>query len=273
MRRTPAKKSSLARLVILSVIGICVVVAAIFVIKGFVQRKWDRETRFTVISFTPDVVIKSFDRDAKQGIILRLPKDLQIESILGRGNWRAEVIDEAGDLQWAAESIAEYLGITYTAIEKDLEWWDKLMWTTNAKDIAWREIDLAKTSYVEKKKLPDGMEVLTLSSNWDQKAREWFYDQNIASQALGVELINTTTAAGLGASAARVVESMGFKVRSLSSISEKVEKCLVKSNSELKNNVAVRKLLKTFNCRWETSQTQDVFLVLGTEYLQWKQGD
>jgi hypothetical protein len=245
----------------------------IFVLKGYVQRKWDKETRFTVISFSPEVVIKSFDRDTRQGIILKLPSDLQIESVQGRGKWRAEVIADAGELDWAASSIADYLGISYTSVEGELEWWDKLMWSTYSKNILWKEINFSETAYVEKHVLPDGVEVLTLTSNWDLKAREWFYDQKIASQALGVEIVNSTSASGLGAGAARIVESMGFKVRNLTSTADNVEECFVKSKTELKENVAVRKLLKTFGCRWETSDSADIILILGKKYLQWKDGN
>lgn len=236
------------------------------------QKKWDSQTRFTVIELAMPIRIKSFDPKTNRGLVLTLPADLEIDSVGGRGKWLAGLISKAGTTTWAADSIADYLDIAYQGVEGELPWWDKLAWAKFSQNIIWNEIDLAQTSFLSSDQTPDGLTVLHLTSSWPAKAREWFSDQVIAQEALGVNVVNTTVVPGLGASAARTVESMGFKVRGLTSGSPEVDQCVVTSQKSLKGSPAVRKLLKAFKCSWRVGEEGDLTLELGRRYQIWKIG-
>lgn len=240
---------------------------------GFHNRQWDGQSRFTIIYLEPHLVIKSFDPKSLQGVELTFPDDLVIESISGRGSWQAGVIAKAGGAKWAADSVANYLGIAYTGVGNNFGWWDKLQWNWWSRRIDWSKIDTSKTSVLGQFTTPDGVMAHQLSSAWDSKANEWFFDQNIESQLLGIAIVNTTSTPGLGASASRVVETMGFKVRSLATADQEVQKCILQTKSELKTSIAIKKLQKTFDCKWEVGTSQDSILILGDQYRSWKTGD
>lgn len=203
---------------------------------------------------------------------MNFPDNLAIESISGRGSWMANVIGKAGGEKWAADSVANYLGINYTAVDH-LGWFDQLQWSWRGKSIDWSTIDLVDSPILQKQLAPDGVATFHLTTAWDTKAKLWFFDQNIANKSLGVIIVNTTTAPGLGANASRVVESMGFKVRNLTNSPDQVDQCVVRTLLDLKKTLPVQKLIKAFNCKWEVSEESDLTLILGNLYRSWKTGD
>jgi len=240
---------------------------------AFAHRTWDGQTRFTIINLRPHLVVKSFDPVSKKGIVINFPDNLEIESVSGRGSWMAGVIGRAGEEKWAADSVANYLGITYTLVSTS-RGWDSFLWSWQSRSVDWSIVEVADTSLLSKSSAPDGLETYHLSSTWDNKAKDWFYDQKIASQLLGVTIVNTTETSGLGANASRVVGSMGFKVRSLTTSNETPQTtCVVRTRLALKNNLATKKLQKSFACKWEVHDDSDIELVLGNLYRSWKMGD
>ncbi len=268
MRRLSKRKLILPFVGLLSFLSVL-----FFVAFGFINRQWDGQSRFTKIYLSPHLIVQSFDPKSNQGVKLVFPDNLTIESISGRGSWGAGVIAKAGSGKWAADSVANYLGISYTGIAGHFTWWDELQWKLKSRSIDWTEIDVETTSALEKFTTPDGIESYKLSRAWDNKANQWFFDETIESKLLGVVIVNTTDTPGLGASASRVVESMGFKVRNLSSSDDEATKCVLATSEELKSTLAIKKLQKTFGCSWQESTDQDLTLTLGDQYRSWKTGD
>jgi hypothetical protein len=268
MRRLPKRK------LILPILSVVVFLSALFFVAlGYVNRQWDGQSRYTKIYLSSHLVVESFDPKSNQGVKLVFPDELIIESISGRGSWAAGVISKAGTSKWAADSVANYLGIAYTGLAGHFTWWDDLQWKLKSGSVDWTEIKVEDTSALEKFTTPDGVQAYKLSRGWDNKANQWFFDETIESKLLGVVIVNTTDTPGLGASASRVVESMGFKVRDLSTSDEEVTNCVLATTPELKSTLAVKKLQKTFACSWQTSSDQDLKLVLGDQYRSWKTGD
>lgn len=264
---------AVVKMIVLTIITGSLLLGIFAVLWGYHQRQWDGRSRFTQIYLTPKLVIKSFDPKSKTGVVLVFPENLEIDSISGRGSWNAGVISKAGNQRWAADSVANYLGISYTGIGNALNWWDQLQWQLWNSKIEWTEINVADTTALQPSTTPDGVMIYQLSRAWDSKANQWFFDQTIESQLLGVVIVNTTTTSGLGASASRVVESMGFKVRSLTSTDQDIKTCILQTKPELKTMLAVRKLQMTFGCSWQKSEQQDLTLILGDQYRSWKTGD
>ncbi len=240
---------------------------------GLAGHLWDGQTRFTIITFSPHVTIKSFDPATNRGLVLTLPDNLEISAVAGRGEWMAGLIAKAGSLQWAADSIADTLGIAYIQVEGAGNWWNNLRWRLHEAEVEWRTVDLQETDLVTEFTTVDKVNALRLSGNWDNQAKTWFSDQQIASSQLGVGIVNSTSVPGLGVNASRVVESMGFKVRSLRTASQEVDQCVIRSRPAMKSAVTVRKLQNVFGCSWEASDEPDLQLILGQAYRSWKLGD
>lgn len=230
----------------------------------YVGRKWDGESRFTVIRLGRQVVVESFDPVTLEGVKLALPDQLEIESVDGRGKWLAGAISRAGSRKWVADSVADYLGITYTSTS--LGWWDRLGWWRYSREVRWKEIALDETSWVEKGKTADGLEVWRLNQRWEMAARELFYDSVIAREGLVVVVVNTTDVSGLGAHAARVLESSGIKVGMVESKNEEIGRCVVRSEKGDKSRASVKMMMREFGCEWK--EGEKIVLELGREYLE-----
>lgn len=276
MRTLPRRKASISRVFTRLLTGVTVLAllaAAVVGVWGYMHRQWDGKTRFTVIVPGKLVQIKSFDPDSGQGIVLTLPESLEITATSGRGVWLAGVIFEAGKEDWAADSVANTLGIAYTATDFGSGWWDAWQWQKYSRTVTWKEIDLATSGILEKVVTPDGVEVVRLGSRADDRIRDWFVDQAIAAESLGVVITNTTTTSGLGADAGRVAESMGIKLRELRNDPSEVDVCVLRGSEEMRKSLGGEKLRRVFGCTWEDGSDQDLELVLGTGYQHWKYGD
>ena len=62
--------------------------------------------------------------------------------------------------KWAADSVADYLGIGFTSASKNWQWW---WWE---RKINWKTVDLGKTRWVVEHEAADGTKLLTLASDW-----------------------------------------------------------------------------------------------------------
>lgn len=276
MRTLSKRKISFLPLLKRLLVGLLVI--ALFVVTGlvlwgFFNRQWDGKTRFTVITDTSPIQIKSFDPVSKQGIVLTLPDTLEIVSVGGRGTWQAGVVFQAGKKDWAADSIAHTLGISYTGTEFGSGWWDNWQWRKQTSGIDWNEVNLADRGLLDKITTPDGVELFQLTTRTDAALKDWFSDQAIAVESLGVVIVNTTAESGLGADAGRVVESMGLKVRGLTNESTVLKNCIVRGTSALKKSVGGQKLRRVFDCAWEETNDEDLMLLLGTDYVVYKKGE
>ncbi len=254
----------------LAVVGIFILI--LLCVEIYLGRNWDQQTRFTTISHNSPITIRSFDPNSKSGIILILPDNLEIESVSGRGKWLAGKIALAGNSDWVGDSVADYLGISYVGIESKLSIWDQFMWRKYSREVTWNQVNLGETNFIETAITPDNMQIVRLADGWESKARDWFFDQSIAEESLGVAIVNSSPVPGLGIHAGRVVESMGYKVRDLTNISDEIGKCLVKSLPELQKSRAVLKLMHTFDCEWQKTDDTDLVLILGRVYREWLMG-
>lgn len=231
------------------------------------QREWDGKVRFTVIELGPPVVIMSFDPQTQKGLKLKLPDDLEVQSVGGRGKWRAAVLAKAGENKWGADSVAETLGITYVAVKDKMVMWDRWMWELVARKGEWQEINLEETALVEKEASTDGIMIWHLLPAWKLKVGGWFSSAAIASEQLKVRVINTTAVPGLGAEAATAIDNMGMKVVEVSSREPVRQKCLVRGP---RNLLGVRSMVKWFGCDYQVGEGAE--LEIGEEYRRWKDG-
>lgn len=228
---------------------------------------WDGQVRFTVLEKNADQIgIRSFDPISLQGTEMIIPPDLNIESLGGRGVWPAKNIFKAGETQWAADSIVDYLGLGYTGFWPNLSIWDKINWWKYQDKIIWTRLDLTRGSLTKTTTMPDGQVVLQLTHVWFDQAKPWFASQTISDQHLSLAIINTTQALGLGSHAADIAESMGFKVDSVLDDTHALQKCRLNAPAAQLKSSAVKFLARTFGCDIEMGSDEQLKLWLGQDY-------
>lgn len=213
------------------------------------QRKWDGQTRFSVIKMSAVKQVVSFDPVSKEGMILTLPDNLVIETSRGRGSWQVANIDQAGPKAWMVESLCDHLGIYCLGEWRDLNLWDKVTGYFYRGRVQWEKIDLGQTDGVEESTEPDGVKVLRLSRRWDTKAEGWFFSTVVAASEPKLTVVNTTEVAGLGAQAARMLEIAGIKVMETVTLGPAIDSCRIEVvDSGQLTSVAVRLAARMFDC-------------------------
>lgn len=131
----------------------------------------------------------------------------------------------------------------------------------------WKEVDLAKTTFVVRNRGVDGVDLYQLTPAWDVKAGDWFASSNIAKERLEAKVFNTTKIYGLGSVAARTIENMGIKVTEVGGEMAEISKCVVMGQ---KRSVAVKNLVKWFNCEWKEGDA--ITVLLGEDYRKRRDG-
>lgn len=242
------------------------------------QRKWDFQSRFTVIELKSPVTISSFDPSTKQGVIITVPDNLLVDTVSGRGSFMASVLAKAGQEwgdAWSAESLADYLGITYTGIAGKLSLTDRFLWWFNGRKVSWEKIALAETSLVTELKDPDGIVVLRLAEHWPERAEDWFSSTNLAREKINVNIVNSTDVPGLGAHAARIIENAGVRVVAVSNSQTKFDKCRIESSEAEFKSLTGRWLQSQYKCDEviKNDKPGEIILTIGSDYKKWRMGD
>lgn len=199
--------------------------------------------RFTAIDTKGGVTITSFDPISKTGFEMRLPDNLEIPGAGGRGKWPAGKIGQAGERAWAAESVADYLGITYSRTGGGIWWWERM-------GLKWTKLDMGKQGWVEQTQAVDGEVITRLSETWRQAAKEMFSSEAISEQGWQVGVVNATGEVGLGAITADRVESMGVRVSEVKTGSGEEKGCWVEGWGKNKRETVVKIMLGNWNCKW-----------------------
>lgn len=229
---------------------------------------WDGKSRFTVVSIGDAVKVESVDPAISGGVRFELPGNLEVETVGGKGKWRVEVLGKLAKkygVRWAADSVADYLGIGYTAEKGGLWWWWK------RRETEWREVDMVTEGLVREVTEVDGQKVLVTSENWEPSVRKWFVSGAIANENLSVEVENASGVDGAGINAARMIETAGIKVDKVESGEAENGKCTVVTSVEDKKKLGVVWLMRQLGCKWKVGE--GVKVILGRDYGSWWKGD
>lgn len=240
-------------------------------------RKWRGVGRFTLIGLENGVLIESLDPVNGWGVRMILPDELEVETVGGRGRWKAGNLRRGGDkfgTRWAADSVADYLGVGYIAVRGEMTAWDWISWWWLGRTVKWQEIDLERRGWVEEAVAVDGEKLVKLGPEWPGEARTWFVSSELAQEALSVTVVNTTDISGLGTHAARALESAGIRVGMIKSDTEAIaDKCVVRASEENLKSRGVAWIVGTHGCRTELvgegSQAAETLVFFGREYEKW----
>ncbi len=245
------------------------------------NRHWDGRNRFTLISMNKKdqtAELYSIDPESGQAIHLVLPSEMEVDTIGGRGVWKISAVVSLADKYgpvWAADSIANFLDIPYTAVKEKIDVWDKLSWWNLSRGVDFQDISLKNTDLVRKIETPDGETVLGLTSWWQNKAGDLFYSSNLAKEELNVEVYNTTNVTGLASRVAQLLENAGVKVTITGEAGEIAGRCQVASSHQMVSDPGVEWITRFMSCsRIEKNDldTKQVQIYLGNDYVSWLKG-
>lgn len=249
--------------------GLLLAVSLTVALVSYHRRVWRNDTRLSTYDLNL-AKIMSIDPITKEGIIIKLPANLEIQSVAGRGNWLLDKLSQAGSSDWITESLVWHLGISGLVPENSLNLWDRWRLLTLKSKINWKTIDLKDSGLVESTKTADGFEILRLTNRWYSQGADWFGSSIIIKDRLSVLIINTTSTAGLGTKAATLLETLGMKVSMISSNLDNLERCRSVVSKKMQKSAAFLAIQRIFVCEVVVDDSLDnqIRLELGRDLVK-----
>mgnify|MGYP001616547894 CR=1 FL=1 len=260
-------------------LGLVVLLVALAMV-GYWRREWDGRTRFSVVSVGREIEVLSFDPQTKLGVRMKLPENLEVETVGGRGRIKSGNLVRAGQkfggTRWVADSVADYIGIAYTGEERHLGWWDRWLWWWMGREVNWSDISTQVLGWMREMEAVDGEKFLVFSDAWAQERGKWFLDSAVAAEGMSVTMVNTTSTNGLGSHAAIAFETAGMRVREIRTEARVLEKCRVWGGKDTRKRAAAGWIIKNYSCQWGTDDKmsdEEMVVELGGDYRKWWLGE
>lgn len=242
----------------IKLVGIFLLVLVVLTVLGglfrqYSDRKWREVGRFTLILIEDNkLIVKSIDPITSEAVAVDLPSDLQITTVAGRGEWKVGVLPKLAEKygnKWLGDSVANFLGISYTALESELNWWDKISWRGMENKAVWKVVPLDKLGYITEGLEADSQKVLGLDSQWNNKVSDLFLSSELAKENSSITVVNSTNIAGLGSKAARVLGNSGLRVTMVrSEVDLNVDRCELQLNKSELESEEIKFIQDVFDC-------------------------
>ena len=223
-------------------------------------RKWDGVTRFTIVTTDP-LALESIDPLTGEGIRIKVPMQMEINTAGGRGKWRAEVLPQLAQKfggEWLTDSVMWHFEVPVTASDRDWSLWDKWEWFRHSRRVKWEEVNMEETTWVVSLTAPDGAKGFGLSDRWKDAARRRLVSTGLAREKLNVRVVNAAGAEGLGLRIGNMIETAGMRVVMVASGEEVAGECEVQGGSGVKQSLGTLFLMRTFGCEWRESREENV---------------
>lgn len=249
---------------------ICSAIFAIVIITvlviSFRGRLWNDNSRMIFYNLNP-FVLTTLDPVTNELINITIPDNFEVESVEGRGTWLISKIGLAGNRTWITKSLEWHLGIANIFDFEKLNIWDKLRYYYHQKSSVVKNVNLADTGLITLAKTTDGIEVYRLTPHWYLKGQDWFAASEIVKQGISVTLVNTTAVSGIGATSARLLESMGIRVKQLNNSNDNLNRCRIYTSSKTSKMSGFRLVNRVFNCLEfiEEEEGLDIRIELGSD--------
>ncbi len=164
-------------------------------------------------------------------------------------------------------SITGIAKFVFTPKKTNIAFGDRLMlgfFALNIKNIDKGEIDLAKSQYLRREVLNDGVVGYVITGAVSERLTSYFSDNGFADQNLKVGIVDGSGVGGEAAKVGEILEAMGGKVVSLDKNQTNISGvCEVTSP---KTSLA-KKIAKIFGCTYKNSKTNlDLEIKLGDKF-------
>ncbi len=277
-------------------------VLVILLVVGFFvwqRSSYGRFDRFNLVLATHPVTLVSLDRTQKTATVVSFPDDLYVSEVVPRlGGYKMAQVYKVGELDHRGGlvlswTVGELLGIpvdgylfretqitggvknffvnpgTFLGSSTNLSFWDlgQFIYTfLQIRADRVKLVDLGKMS--SPLLLADGSQAQGVDKELlDNALTGDFLEEVLTDEKLRVEVVNSTTAPGLGARVARKLSNVGVTVVSVSTMAPEQAGCEVRTEKKNMAKLTVLRLAAIWQCKIaESGQDRaDVSLVLGTD--------
>lgn len=275
---------------------------------SWVNRHWITGARMTVIVGKENPKIYSYNPQTKKITTIEIPANTEIEAANGYGTWLAGGLWGLGQQEkleggLLKNSIQKSLGIPVDAwieekgeklfeknalgffeaaigamntgkIQTNLTFFDRLGLLTKSVGTGStdrKEINLVQSGVLKKTKLSDSTEGYIIIPEKAKVVFSEMSDDLIYTEAQKVVIVNTTSKSGLATTVAQTASILGTRVINTKNVNDDVDDCLIRTKSESRDTLTVKRFVQIFGCDVEniqTKSTEDIEIVLGRKFAE-----
>ncbi len=269
-------------------------------------RIWDGKSQLNLAISAEETYLLSLDPVASEMVFLKIPAKTEMQVAFGYGFYPLGSVYELSCLEkkegellaatlennlalpvkgWLSfsdrinpqEPKAWLNQVIYLLLQRqaksNLTSWDLLSLLLANRNVPIYKVetfDLGNLNLLEEIELPDKTKGLKINPEiLDSFLQKHFQERKIRQENLVVEVINSTQSPGLAERGARLLTNIGFEVAAVGNQEEKINRCLLIGNQEMKKTFSAERIQQIFDCQWQNSQEQgraDLILVSGEEY-------
>ena len=273
---------------------------------SFRHRVWDGKSRLNIALAGEKTYLLGLDPVDSEIILIEIPSETQIEVAFGLGSYPIDSVFELSRLEkkegiLLAQTLENNLAIPVKAwvdYQKKIDFhqpknlffqliysslkgeaktnltnWDRLQLLYTIKDVSVfrsNSYNLSNLNLLEEVELPDKNKGLRIEpERIDAFIQSHFQEKKLREENLTIEVINTTQFPGLAERGARLLNNLGVEVVGVNNQEEKINRCQLIGEKELKNNYSVKFIRQIFDCQWKDFQEEgraDLILILGEDY-------
>ncbi len=256
--------------------------------------------RFNVVIGGSQIALISLNISEKSMVVVKLPPDLYLPNVVhGYGQYKAESVYGAGNLdhrggETLSGSIEDYLGVPVDGYffspkkfsdpknfffspdfllknTSNLTFIDKVSFLINLFKIRFDKVKTVDLSdYASDLVLADGSRAMTLEgAEVDQTLSGLLTEARPQAENFRVEVINTTTMAGLGARAVRLLSNIGLSVINVETQDLASAQCEILVTKNAVKSITVARIAQIYSCKISQKPTEDraaITVKLGQNY-------
>ncbi|MBI2268490.1 MAG: LytR C-terminal domain-containing protein [Candidatus Blackburnbacteria bacterium] len=277
---------------ILAVLSLVLVFVVFKVYLAWQNRLWDGNSRITVVVATPDPTVYSYNPRSQTLITFPIPKETQLTSAMGYGEWMAGSLWALDDQEKKggrlfASSVQKSLGMPIDGwmnrqgkgffqnssfsflpsmikalpnakLGTNLTFFDRLNLAVAVGRVSTlnrREINLVSSGAIKESFLADGEKGFLVIPEKTVLVLDALRDDKVFEEAKTIKITNATGKSGVGAEVSRTVSILGIRVVAIDTGQENLkEVCVVRERGKTLKSRAAKQIIGLFGC---TSDSKD----------------
>lgn len=287
-RKTKAQRFKPARLLRIFIFSVAAVLLVSLLGKTFLSWRnqvWLLGARLTLVVGQAPPKVLTYDPQTKTVVQFVIPANTSLSASADFGLLFAGRLWEFGEQKGMAgailaSSVSRNFGIPVDAWVKDdkgffgktnLTIFDRARLFLALRTAKKTGIDLVKNRVVVAQKFPDGEEgFVVVPEEATSVLGDVFRDEKVFAESKTLAIINGSGKTGLATNVAKIAQSMGVRVISVSDAPQPDEECLVRGAEADINSFSAQRLARLFSCRIVQGEAEaaSLELVLGPGFAK-----
>ena len=309
-RRAPKtkKKRSLLKVALIFTLILVLSILGWKVWLSWKKQVWDVNTRITIVAAGENPTVYSYNPQTQKLLILKIPKNTQLATAYGYGDWMAQSLWDLGKQEkmngellrlslqkslqipvdaWTNEAGSKLFdgnplgwfsslweAIFVGKVETNLTFFDRFHVLTSLSKVRSADrykVELDREGVLVKTKLQDGAEAYTVIPDQAKVFFSILRDDLVAGESKKVVIINATSKTGLAGQVANISSTLGARVIGTQSQDEEKGRCKVIGEEKQIGSLTARRLSAVFNCEViekEPLGSADLEIILGEEFAK-----